>query len=100
MVQYLSKIKDSIVCGLQWASWICAFCDENMVGIRYRIHDVTFHADIFYRGGGQLLRLCLTTDRLIEPVCAVSSTFVFFVVIQESQVVGTSVHAVLDLLAC
>jgi len=76
-VQYLNEIKDSCVAAFQWASKEGVLCDENMRGIKFRVLDVTLHADAIHRGGGQIIptaRRCfyaceLTAQpRLLEPV--------------------------------
>lgn len=76
-VQYLNEIKDSFVAAFQWATKEGVLCEENMRGIRFKILDVTLHADAIHRGGGQIiptarrvLYACVLTakPRLQEPV--------------------------------
>jgi len=76
-VAYLNEIKDSVVAAFQWATKEGALCEENMRGIKFRLLDVTLHADAIHRGGGQIIptaRRCfyaceLTAQpRLLEPV--------------------------------
>ena len=76
-VQYLNEIKDSFVAAFQWATKEGVLCEENMRGIRFKILDVTLHADAIHRGGGQIiptarrvLYACMLTakPRLQEPV--------------------------------
>ncbi|KAF6032980.1 eef-2 [Bugula neritina] len=76
-VECLSEIKDSVVAGFQWATKKGVLCEENMRGVRFNIHDVTFHADAIHRGGSQIIpttRRCLYAcqltahPRLMEPV--------------------------------
>jgi len=76
-VQYLNEIKDSVVAAFQWASKDGVLCEENMRGIRFKVLDVTLHADNIHRGGGQIIPTArrviyasqLTAKpRLMEPV--------------------------------
>jgi elongation factor 2 len=76
-VQYLNEIKDSCVAAFQWATKEGVLCEENMRGIKFRVLDVTLHADAIHRGGGQIiptarrvLYACQLTaqPRLLEPV--------------------------------
>jgi elongation factor 2 len=76
-VQYLNEIKDSCVAAFQWASKEGVLCNENMRGIRFKILDVTLHADAIHRGGGQVIptarRVYYASElyaepRLMEPV--------------------------------
>jgi elongation factor 2 len=76
-VQYLNEIKDSCVAAFQWASKEGVLCDENMRGIKFKVMDVTLHADAIHRGGGQIIptaRRCFyaceltAKPRLLEPV--------------------------------
>jgi elongation factor 2 len=76
-VAYLNEIKDSVVAAFQWATKEGALCEENMRGIRFRLLDVTLHADAIHRGGGQIIptaRRCFyaceltAAPRLMEPV--------------------------------
>jgi len=76
-VQYLNEIKDSCVAAFQWATKEGVLCDENMRGIKFRVLDVTLHADAIHRGGGQIVPTarrvyyaCQLTakPRLLEPV--------------------------------
>ena len=52
-------------------------CDENMRGIQFNLHDVTLHADVIHRGGGQIIptarrgfyaSVLTATPALMEPV--------------------------------
>jgi len=76
-VAYLNEIKDSMVAAFQWATKEGVLCEENMRGIRFRVLDVTLHADAIHRGGGQIIPTArrvyyaasLTAKpRLMEPV--------------------------------
>lgn len=76
-VAYLNEIKDSCVAAFQWATKEGVLCEENMRGIRFRLLDVTLHADAIHRGGGQIIptaRRCYyaceltAAPRLMEPV--------------------------------
>jgi elongation factor 2 len=76
-VQYLNEIKDSCVAAFQWATKEGVLCEENMRGIKFRVLDVTLHADAIHRGGGQIIptaRRCFyacqltAKPRLLEPV--------------------------------
>jgi len=76
-VQYLAEIKDSMVAAFQWATKEGVLCEENMRGIKFKLLDVTLHADAIHRGGGQLIPTarrvyyaCELTakPRLLEPV--------------------------------
>merc|ERR1711880_5458 len=76
-VAYMQEIKDSCVAAFQWASRGGVLCEENMRGIKFKIQDVTLHADNIHRGGGQIIPTCrrvlyaceLTAEpALMEPV--------------------------------
>jgi elongation factor 2 len=76
-VQYLLEIKDSMVAAFQWATKEGVLCEENMRGIKFKVLDVTLHADAIHRGGGQIIPTarrvyyaCELTakPRLLEPV--------------------------------
>jgi elongation factor 2 len=76
-VAYLNEIKDSCVAAFQWASKEGVLCEENMRGIKFKLLDVTLHADAIHRGGGQIIptaRRCYyacqltAAPRLMEPV--------------------------------
>jgi len=76
-VQYLAEIKDSMVAAFQWATKEGVLCEENMRGIKFKVLDVTLHADAIHRGGGQIIPTarrvyyaCELTakPRLLEPV--------------------------------
>jgi len=76
-VQYLNEIKDSCVAAFQWATKEGVLCEENMRGAKFKVLDVTLHADAIHRGGGQIIptaRRCFyacqltATPRLLEPV--------------------------------
>ena len=76
-VQYLNEIKDSCVAAFQWATKEGVLCEENMRNIKFKVLDVTLHADAIHRGGGQIIptmRRCLyacqltASPRLLEPV--------------------------------
>jgi len=76
-VQYLNEIKDSCVAAFQVASKEGVLCDENMRGIRFKMLDVTLHADAIHRGGGQIIPTArrvyyacelTASPRLMEPV--------------------------------
>jgi len=76
-VQYLNEIKDSCVAAFQWATKEGVLCEENMRGTKFKVLDVTLHADAIHRGGGQIIptaRRCFyacqltAKPRLLEPV--------------------------------
>ncbi|PHU13597.1 Elongation factor 2 [Capsicum chinense] len=76
-VQYLNKIKDSVVAGFQWASKQGALAAEKMTGICFEFCDVDLHADAVYRGVGQIIPTArrgiyasqLTAEpHLLEPI--------------------------------
>lgn len=76
-VQYLNEIKDSVNTGFQWATREGVVASENCRGIRFRIHDVTLHADSIHRGGGQIIPTArkvlyaaqmFAAPRIVEPV--------------------------------
>ncbi|KAM3376347.1 hypothetical protein P3S68_015062 [Capsicum galapagoense] len=76
-VQYLNKIKDSVVAGFQWASKQGALAEEKMTGICFEFCDVDLHADAVYRGVGQIIPTArrgiyasqLTAEpHLLEPI--------------------------------
>jgi elongation factor 2 len=70
-VQYLNEIKDSFNSGFQWASKEGVISNENCRGIRWKIHDVTLHADAIHRGGGQIIptarRVLYASHLMAEP---------------------------------
>jgi elongation factor 2 len=76
-VQYLNEIKDSFNSGFQWASKEGVVANENCRGIRWKIHDVTLHADAIHRGGGQIIPTArrvlyaahmMANPRMVEPI--------------------------------
>lgn len=76
-VAYLNEIKDSCVAAFQWATKEGVLCEENMRACRFKVLDVTLHADAIHRGGGQIIPTarkcyyaCVLTakPRLMEPV--------------------------------
>jgi len=76
-VQYLNEIKDSCVAAFQWATKEGVLCEENMRGTKFKVLDVTLHADAIHRGGGQIIptaRRCFyacqltAKPRILEPV--------------------------------
>merc|ERR1712072_878219 len=82
-VQYLSEIKDHVVSAFQWASKEGALAEEPMRGIKFKLFDVTLHADAIHRGGGQIMPTarrcmyaCMLTAQptLLEPVFLVNIT--------------------------
>jgi len=96
-VQYLNEIKDSCVAAFQWATKEGVLCEENMRGIKFKVMDVTLHADAIHRGGGQIIPTarrvyyaCELTakPRLLEPV--------YLVEIQCPQVAIGGIYGVLN----
>merc|ERR1711939_1100080 len=82
-VQYLSEIKDHVVSAFQWASKEGALAEEPMRGIKFKLFDVTMHADAIHRGAGQIMptaRRCMyacsltAKPALCEPVFLVNIT--------------------------
>jgi elongation factor 2 len=82
-VQYLSEIKDHVVSAFQWASKEGALAEEPMRGIKFKLFDVTMHADAIHRGAGQIMptaRRCMyacsltAKPSLCEPVFLVNIT--------------------------
>merc|ERR1711871_1407006 len=76
-VQYLNEIKDHVVSAFQWASKEGALAEEPMRGIKFKLFDVTMHADAIHRGAGQIMptaRRCMyacsltAKPALCEPV--------------------------------
>jgi len=68
-VQYLNEIKDSCVAAFQWATKEGVLCEENMRGIKFKVLDVTLHADAIHRGGGQII----PTARRVFYACALTA---------------------------
>lgn len=64
-VQYLNKIKDSVISGFQWASREGPIAEEPMISCRFNIIDAALFSDVIYRGGGQILP---TTRRVIYAI--------------------------------
>jgi len=96
-VQYLNEIKDSCVAAFQWATKEGVLCEENMRGIKFKVLDVTLHADAIHRGGGQIIPTarrvfyaCELTakPRLLEPV--------YLVEIQCPQIAIGGIYGVLN----
>merc|ERR1711939_776678 len=82
-VQYLSEIKDHVVSAFQWTSKEGALAEEPMRGIKFKLFDVTMHADAIHRGAGQIMptaRRCMyacsltAKPSLCEPVFLVNIT--------------------------
>merc|ERR1712054_2178 len=82
-VQYLNEIKDHVVSAFQWASKEGALAEEPMRGIKFKLFDVTMHADAIHRGAGQIMptaRRCMyacsltAKPALCEPVFLVNIT--------------------------
>merc|ERR1711988_1180312 len=82
-VQYLNEIKDHVVSAFQWASKEGALAEEPMRGIKFKLFDVTMHADAIHRGAGQIMptaRRCMyacsltAKPSLMEPVFLVNIT--------------------------
>merc|ERR1712057_114854 len=82
-VQYLSEIKDHVVSAFQWASKEGALAEEPMRGLKFKLFDVTMHADAIHRGAGQIMptaRRCMyacsltAKPSLMEPVFLVNIT--------------------------
>ena len=111
-VQYLNEIKDSFVSGFQWASKEGVLAGENCRGIRWKILDVTLHADAIHRGGGQIIptarRVLYASHiaagpRLVEPfyICEIQCPQVALsavatvlnnrrgVMLEQNQIAGT-----------
>ncbi|CAF2838079.1 unnamed protein product [Rotaria sp. Silwood2] len=116
-VQYLSEIKDSCIIGFQWATKMGVLAEENVRGVRFDIHDVTFYSDAIHRAGGQIIpatrrviyaSMLTAKPRLFEPVylCEIQCPDVDIVniygvlnrrrghVFEEYQVAGTSMFIV------
>eukprot|EP01101_Sappina_pedata_P006285 TRINITY_DN308_c1_g1_i1.p2 TRINITY_DN308_c1_g1~~TRINITY_DN308_c1_g1_i1.p2 ORF type:complete len:835 (-),score=436.16 TRINITY_DN308_c1_g1_i1:103-2607(-) len=96
-VQNLNEIKDSCVAAFQWASKEGVLCEENMRGIKFKVLDVTLHADAIHRGGGQIIPTArrviyacelVSKPRLMEPV--------YLVDIQCPQVAIGGIYGVLN----
>jgi len=96
-VSYMMEIKDSCVAAFQWASKEGILCEENMRNCKFKIQDVTLHADNIHRGGGQIIPTCrrvlyaceLTAEpALMEPV--------FLVEIQTVESAMGSIYGVLN----
>jgi U5 small nuclear ribonucleoprotein component len=73
----LSRAKESIIQGFQWACKEGPLCDEPMRSVKVKLMDVTLSSDAIQRGGGQLIpaaRRCvyssflLANPRLMEPI--------------------------------
>lgn len=54
-VQYLNEVKESIISGFQWATRAGPLADEPMRACKFKILDVTLHADSIHRGMGQIM---------------------------------------------
>jgi elongation factor 2 len=76
-VQYLNEVKESIVSGFQWATRAGPMADEPMRAVKFKVLDVTLHADSIHRGMGQIMptarKVCyaslLTADpNFLEPI--------------------------------
>ncbi|CAH2276524.1 Elongation factor Tu GTP binding domain family [Pelobates cultripes] len=120
-VQYLNKIKYSVVAGFQWATKECVLCEENLRAVQFDVHDVTLHTGAIHRGGGQIIptaHRCLyayvltAKPRLMEPIYLVEIECPEQIVggiygvlnrkrghiFEESQVAGTPMFIVEDYL--
>ncbi|RZC80714.1 hypothetical protein C5167_043299 [Papaver somniferum] len=68
-VQYLNKIKESVVSGFQWASKEGVLAEENIRGICFVVYDVVLHhSDAIHRGGGQRPGTLLYNIKAYLPV--------------------------------
>ncbi|KAM9958618.1 hypothetical protein ACTFIW_012207 [Dictyostelium discoideum] len=66
-VQYISDIKDSVVCAFRWATKQGVLCEEPLRGVRFDINDVLLSGDSIRRGSGQIIpmtRNCLFASQL------------------------------------
>jgi len=79
-VQYLNEIKDSMVGAFIQASAAGITCDEAMRGIKFKLVDMTMHADAIHRGAGQIMPPCKramfacqikSEPRIMEPMYVV-----------------------------
>jgi elongation factor 2 len=70
-VQYLNEVKESIVSGFQWATRAGPMADEPMRAVKFKVLDVTLHADSIHRGMGQIMptarKVCYASLLTAEP---------------------------------
>ncbi|KAM0944697.1 putative ribosomal protein S5 domain 2-type [Dioscorea sansibarensis] len=91
-VQYLNKIKDSVVAGFQWASKEGALAEENMRAICFEICDVVLHADAIHRGGGQIIPTAgrgHVFEKLLRPGTPLYNIKAYLSVIESFGFLGT-----------
>jgi elongation factor 2 len=79
-VQYLNEVKDSMVGAFIQASAAGITCEEAMRGIKFKLVDMTMHADAIHRGAGQIMPPCKramyacqikSEPRIMEPLYVV-----------------------------
>jgi elongation factor 2 len=70
-VQYLHEVKESIISGFQWATRAGPMADEPIRSAKFKILDVTLHADSIHRGMGQIMpvarKVCYAGLLTAEP---------------------------------
>ena len=76
-VQYLNELKDGCITGFQCATKEGVLVEENVRGVRFDIHDVTFVSDAIHRASGQIIpatrrvvyaSMLTAKPRLVEPI--------------------------------
>lgn len=74
--QLVSRVKDYVVQGFQWATREGPLCDEPIRNVKFKLLDATIAAEHIHRAGGQIIptarrvaysAFLMATPRLMEP---------------------------------